>query len=105
MGSYLLAVWSSAKPGRDDDYNAWYEGVHLADICAVPGVISGRRYQAIPASPATPDGAYLGLFEIEVDDPTGVLAEIDRRGKSGEMKFSDSIDGASVKMLLLERRV
>jgi hypothetical protein len=105
MQKFLMAVWSSAKPGQEADYNDWYETVHLAEICAIPGVVSGRRYETSPVSPAAPDADYLALYEIEAADPAGVLAEIGRRGQSGEMKVPDSLDLASTKMLILKQRV
>ncbi len=105
MGSYVMAVWSSAKPGRDDEYNEWYDKVHIADICAIPGVTGAKRYEAIPASPAKPDGDYLAMYELELDDPTAVLAEIGKRGQSGQMKISDAIDSGTAKMMLLKRRL
>lgn len=105
MARYIMVVPSNALPGRDDDYNAWYEGVHIADVCAIPGVISGHRYEADPASPVTPDGRYLAIYEIEAEDPAAVLAELMRRVQSGEISLSDSVDVASARMMLFKARV
>lgn len=104
MARYIMVVPSNALPGRDDDYNAWYEGTHIGDVCAVPGVVSGHRYEADPASPTKPAGRYLAIYEIEAEDPAGVLAELMRRVETGEMSLSDSVDVASAQMMLFKAR-
>jgi hypothetical protein len=104
MGKYLLAVPSSAKAGQDDAYNHWYDTEHLADVCAIPGVISGRRFDALPNSPAQPPATYLALYEIETDDPMTVMAELRRRVSSGEAKISPALDTASAGMWLYKAR-
>ena len=106
MGKFLMVVPSNAMPGRDADYNEWYETFHLPEVCAIPGVKSGRRYEAIEGSPAKPDAQYLAIYEIEADDPAAVLAEIGRRSKAGEMKApTDALDFASAKIMFYKQRV
>ncbi|MBW8754945.1 MAG: hypothetical protein JF595_12490 [Sphingomonadales bacterium] len=92
MGKYLMVVTSGAKDGRDDEYNAWYDGTHLADICSLPGVTSGRRYDAAVPSPNPQPAPYLAIYEIEADDPGTVLAEMMRRAEAGEMSLSDALN-------------
>ncbi len=104
LGKYILVASSSAKDGRDVEYNAWYDGTHMADICALPGVISGRRYDALPISPNTPPGEYLAIYEIETDDPAAVMAELNRRAMAGEMQMTDSIDMPAARLWLWEQR-
>ena len=106
MGKYLMVVPSSAKAGRDDEYNDWYENVHLGEICALPGVTSGRRYEALEASPGKPDATYLAIYEIETDDPMTVVAEIGRRSRTGEIQpTSDALDLSTAKIMLFKQRV
>lgn len=104
MGKYVLVATSGAVDGRDDEFNAWYDAHHLGDVCAVPGVISGRRFNACPASPAETPAPYLAIYEIETDDPAGVMAELSRRARSGEMLMTDSIDRTAAKLWLWEAR-
>jgi hypothetical protein len=104
MAKYLLVALSNAKPGRDDDYNFWYDTVHLADVCALPGVISGRRFEAHTQSPVRPEANYLALYEIEAEDPSIVLAELHRRAQAGEMALTDALDASSAKLMLFRAR-
>ena len=93
MAKYVMVVPSAAKDGRDDDYNTWYDSEHIHDICALPGVISGRRFDAVQAvSPNPVPADYLAIYEIETDDIGAVIGELGRRATSGEMKTSDALD-------------
>jgi hypothetical protein len=103
MAKFMMVVASSAQPGRDDDYNEWYDTDHIHEICALPGVISGKRYTAAP-SPNEVPGQYLALYEIETDDLTSVMAEMGRRAATGEMSMSDALDRDSAKMWFYEAR-
>lgn len=87
-----MVVTSGAREGRSEEYDAWYDGTHLAEICAVPGVVSGRRYDAFPASPNPQPAPCLAIYEIEADDPSAVVGEMMRRAQAGEMSRSDALD-------------
>ena len=75
-------VASSPKPGRESEYAEWYDLVHLPDVCRATGVLNGRRLIALDSSPATPPGAQISVFDLDVDDPSSVMAEIMERTKS-----------------------
>jgi hypothetical protein len=104
MAKYLLVVPSSAHAGQDDAYNSWYDRTHIADLLAIPGIISGKRYDADPASPNPPGATYLAIYEIEADDGGQVIAELGRRAMAGEMVISPALDAASAKMWLYKAR-
>ena len=104
MARFLLVGPSNAKPGRDDEFNEWYDNVHLRDVCAIPGVISGRRFDAAPASPNAAPGAYLAVYEIEADDPAAVLKELNRRAAGGEMEISDALERTGGQIWLYKER-
>jgi len=105
MGKYVLVVPSSAMPGRDDEYNAWYDDIHIHDLLAIPGIKSGRRFVPSPASPMPPPASYLAIYEIECDDPGAVMAELNRRAMAGEMQQSDAIDLASAQLWVFEETI
>ena len=104
MASYILVVPSSAKLGEDAAYNAWYDEVHLGDVCAIPGIISGKRYEPDPASPSSAEANYLAIYQIETDDPRAVMAELVRRAGAGEMAISPALDAATARMMLFKAR-
>jgi hypothetical protein len=100
MKRYTLIVTSAAHAGREAEYHKWYDNHHLADMLALPGIVSGRRLDAAPNSPNRPPAPCLAIFEIEADDPLSVLAEMNRRAQNGEMSLSDSLDPSVVEIWL-----
>ncbi|WP_375397281.1 hypothetical protein [uncultured Sphingomonas sp.] len=104
MGNYILVVPSSAQAGQDEAYNRWYDDVHLRDVCAIPGIAAGRRYEPDPATPSPAEADYLAIYDIETDDPGAVIAELTRRAQAGEMEISPALDTASARMMLFRAR-
>ncbi len=56
----LLAVWLHVPPEREDEFNAWYNTEHIAQITSIPGFLNGRRYMALEGIPK-----YLALYEMQ----------------------------------------
>ena len=100
--NYTLIVYTSPVDGREAEYHAWYDDVHLAEFSALPGVISGRRFKVI--SPA-PDGkpTFAALYEVS-GDPRAVFAAMDAGIKDGTVHMSDAVDSTSVTVVTLEPR-
>jgi len=93
---YKMVVMTEPLAGREDEYNEWYQNVHLRDVVAVPGVRSARRYRLrMGVMPDPKPLPYLAIYDIESDDIEGVLkAMLDRAG-SARMMISDSMSMAS----------
>ena len=43
----LLIVTAEVDASVEDEWNKWYNEVHLPDALACPGVLSGKRYCAV----------------------------------------------------------
>jgi len=88
----MLVVLISGAPGRADEYGEWYVRQHLPDVMRVPGFKMGRRYTEAAAQ-VFPGASYkyLALYEIEAEDPQGVLDELVARSGSEEMPASDDM--------------
>ena len=41
----LIAVWLDVPADREEEFNAWYDLEHLAQVVALPGFTSARRYR------------------------------------------------------------
>ena len=59
-GKGLFMVWCDIPADKEDDFNRWYNEEHLADLLAIPGVLSAARYVAVSGSPK-----YLACYELE----------------------------------------
>lgn len=93
MGRYVFIGYCNAVDGQDDEFNEWYWNVHFKDILDLPGVISGRRFT--PASAQLGDiplpFKYLGLFEVECEDPQAFIGELGARAGSGRITPSTTV--------------
>lgn len=102
MAKYVMAVQSKAKPGRDDEYNEWYDTTHAKEICAIPGIQSCRRFDFAMSMMGGDGQPYLALYEVETDNFEALLGEFGAR--AGSMTQSDSLDApASVLWFYKER--
>ncbi len=88
MERWLLTVESNCcDPSREDEFNDWYNNIHLPDILETPGFVRAVRYEN--TNPAEGQGRFLAMYEIETDDLARTLAEFDeivnKRAKQGRM--------------------
>jgi len=56
----ILAIWNDVAPGRDADFETWFQSEHLVERLSVPGFLYGRRHQAISGA-----SAYFNFYLVE----------------------------------------
>ena len=60
---YVLSLCGDRS--RDEEWNEWYDDVHIPDVLAVDGIVSASRWRLVEP---TPYGAnYLALYDIDID--------------------------------------
>src|SRR6266496_2688212 len=59
-GSALLMVCADVPADKEKDFNRWYNEEHLAERLAIPGFLSGARYEAVKSGPK-----HLACYELE----------------------------------------
>jgi hypothetical protein len=59
-GTGLLMVWADVPAAQEAEFNRWYNEEHLAERLAVPGFLSGARYEAVKGGPK-----HLAVYELE----------------------------------------
>jgi hypothetical protein len=47
----ILAIWNDCAPGREAEFEEWYQHEHFFERIAVPGFLLGRRYEAVSGAP------------------------------------------------------
>ena len=52
----FLAVTSDPVPGREDEYETWYNDAHLPEVLSIPGFAAARRFVATDVDPVTGQG-------------------------------------------------
>jgi hypothetical protein len=92
MGQFVMVVQSRAHPGREREYDAWYDTTHFGEMLAIPGVKSGRRFDATALQLGGQGLPCLAIFDIEADDPRTVMAELGRRKAEGAISVCEALD-------------
>ncbi|MCU4182907.1 hypothetical protein K6U06_00910 [Acidiferrimicrobium sp. IK] len=84
MPKGILVVESSPEGAdRDREYNEWYDGTHIGEICAIPGVTGARRYRLHGTEGDVP--TYLAVYDLEADDLGAPLVEMAQRSADGRL--------------------
>jgi hypothetical protein len=74
------------SPERAAEFQAWYAKTHIPDVLRVDGFMSGRLF-----TPASEDGPFVAVYEIERDDLQGAVAALGEAFARGDMVMSDCI--------------
>ena len=90
MAKHVFVVVTNPTPGKEKEYNDWYTNVHLGEVCAVEGITSAQRFNYNTGDNLA--GPYLALYEMETDNPSGVIAALQKAAESGNMQMSDALD-------------
>jgi hypothetical protein len=93
---HALFVYSDPVEGREDDFNAWYNDVHLKEVLTVEGFVRAQRYKVADVTPGITDHKYVAIYEIESDDLEATLAKLQAAVPS--MNLGNSINLQDVKM-------
>ena len=96
----LLIVTAHIDPEVEDEWNRWYDEVHLPDALACPGVFSGRRYVSSGEALITEKGEkssdakriYTTIYEIEGPH---VLETAKFEAMRGWYQFTDRIQATT----------
>lgn len=101
MPDYLMMVFSGCKPGRDREFNDWYDQQHLAEVASLPSVVSARRYpvRAVFGRDTLPHD-YLALYEVHAEAPETVLDEL--AAALPTWQLSDALDRDRVLTLVVD---
>jgi hypothetical protein len=84
----ILAIFNNVAPGREAEFEEWFQHEHLAERIAVPGFLIGRRHEAISGQPryfnfyvtqsveVLKSAAYLGRLDAPTPMTHTVMSEI-----------------------------
>jgi hypothetical protein len=104
MARHLFVVYTNPAQGGEQEYNDWYSNRHLADLLAMPGVVSARRFMLADAQMSEVPQAfkYLALYEIETDDLRDFIAEMASRSGTAVMPISGALSKTTSAILWKE---
>ena len=81
MAGYMLIVHSDCRdPAREDEFNAWYNDIHIPDMLKIPGMVQATRWEnAYP--PGNDRRRYIAVYEAETDDLEAFLDQLRKHGQ------------------------
>ena len=93
----IQVVFSNPVPGKEDEFNQWYDNVHIPELLRVPGMLSATRYALQDAAiyhvegGAVPEHRYMCVYELE-GDVDEIMGTIRKSVLNGQVHMSDSLD-------------
>jgi hypothetical protein len=102
MASGQLLVFSRAQPGREDEFNEWYNRQHIPDVLRLaPEIRTARRYSltTLALPPGSPTWAYVTIYDIAPGDVGPVLERMNQAMGTPRMPLSDTAELSSIGLL------
>jgi hypothetical protein len=62
----LIAESNCSDPAREEEFNRWYDTVHVPDVLETPGILRSTRFRS--DEPIEGHGKYLAIYEVETED-------------------------------------
>ncbi|MCV7091250.1 DUF4286 family protein [Mycobacterium interjectum] len=96
MAKGIMLVESvPSSPDREDEYNTWYDEIHIPELLKLDGIVAARRLR-----PVAGNGPYVAIYELEGDDLQAILDNM--IANAGQLHMSDALqlDPAPVPRLL-----
>jgi hypothetical protein len=102
MRRFKMLVFSEPFEGQDDEFNRWYTGRHLDDICALPGFKSAQRFTIHSVSMGSTLNKYLAIYDVETDDPDWVIENMFALRDTEAMPMSPAFNIDPTSVMLYE---
>ena len=102
MSRAVLVVLTQPDPEREDEFNEWYDDIHLPEVLAVPGINAATRYRVsdVQVRGMDPSHRYLSIYEVDGDDPRQLLRTL--FGAADGMAMSDAMDLTTARAFIYE---
>ncbi len=80
----ILAIFNNVAPGREGEFEEWFQHEHLLERLAVPGFLVGRRHEAVSGRPRffnyyetqSPSVLKSAAYLARLDNPTPMTRTI-----------------------------
>jgi len=90
MPGYKMIVLTRPVDGREEEFNDWYNNVHLPEVLGTDGFVAAQRFK-LAGGPDAP-APYLAIYEVESDDYEASLAMLLQRVDEGKIGISSALD-------------
>ena len=87
---HVVVVLTEPTAGRDEEYNTYYENLHLDEVLATTGWTSAQRFKLSAQQGMACPLPYLAFYEVEADDPNTILENLN--ATRGQRVQSDALN-------------
>lgn len=91
-----MIIMSRPVEGRDAQYNAWYQDVHLEQMLALKGFKSVQRFRHVQTLGERKSYPYAAIYEIETRDLDAVMKDLYSEAGSGRLLVDASLDRSDI---------
>jgi len=102
MARYKMLVMSRPTPGKEDEYNDWYQNTHLKQVVSIPGYVSAQRFKMAVNMRGEDAWPYMAIYEIETDDVEAAYKALETAAGDGSIAVSAAFDYATVYASIFE---
>ena len=93
MAEGLFIAYSSAVPGKDAEYEEWYERVHVREVrAAIPSITAVHRYRQVDLQGGGGAPRYVAVYELADGDVATAATQLGAAGAEGRLRMTDAID-------------
>lgn len=104
MAKYQIYAFTNPVPGKEDEYNHWYDDTHIPDVKRFPGVVSGSRHTLVSSKGTASKYKYLAIYDVETElDPDEFATQLLARAGTPDMFMSDAFDFTDFQMTTWKR--
>lgn len=107
-GSALLAYSSPASPEQEQQFNDWYDKVHIPQVRDVlPNVTSVTRYRVVDPNGAASGARFLAIYEMDGDDVAAAAGAMGAAVQNGQFDTTPAMDVTvrPPELLWVQRRI
>ena len=92
MPAYQVHVLTNPVPGKEAEFTKWYDEVHVPEIIATEGFVTGQRFEIKSHNGAAPAHRFLAIYDVTPGhDPAVALADIVARTQDGRFTATDAM--------------
>lgn len=105
MARYEYVILTQAVDGRLDEFERWYDEVHLRDVLKIPGVVSARRSRISSIKNTAVDGPAwnsLAIYELDAEDPEVVKQAISDAAGTAAMVMTDALNKDGIVQIIAQ---
>ena len=94
MKRYKMVVLSDPTQGQEEQYNRWYQDVHLPELLGLEGLKFAKRFRRARTLGERETYSYMAVYEIETDDIDAVMGNLVHTAQCDQLTLSCAIDTA-----------